>query len=77
VTPKEIQELIDALKLNPHDIVIEAVLVARVKDMDTGAVGISISATDDTDWVTQLGMLRGAEIITTCDVGKSFREGDD
>jgi 3-keto-L-gulonate-6-phosphate decarboxylase len=70
VTPEQIQELINALDLNQHDFIIEAVLVARVKDMDSGAVGISISATDDTDWVTQLGVLRAAEIITTKDVSK-------
>lgn len=70
MTPEQIQELINALDLNQHDFIIEAVLVARVKDMDSGAVGISISATDDTDWVTQLGVLRAAEIITTKDVSK-------
>lgn len=72
MTPEQVQELINALNLNQHDFVIEAVLLARVKDMDSGAVGISISATDDTDWVTQLGLLRGAEIITTSDLGRTL-----
>lgn len=71
MTPDQLQELIDALELKDHDFVVEAVLVARVKDMDSGDVGISMSATDDTDWVTQLGMLRGAEIITTADLRKT------
>ena len=76
MTPDQVQELITALQLNRHDFVIEAVLVARVKDMDSGAVGISISATDGTDWVTQLGILRVAELITTADVRK-YHDGED
>lgn len=68
MTTEEVEELVRALKLNRHDIVIEAVLIVRVKDMESGHVGISISATDDTDWVTQLGLLRGAEIVTTAGI---------
>lgn len=70
MTTEEIQELVQALKLNRHDIVLEAILVVRVKDMDSGHVGISISATNDTDWVTQLGLLKGAEIITTSGISR-------
>lgn len=76
MTPEQVQELITALELNRHDVIIEAVLVARVKDMHSGAVGISMSATDDTDWVTQLGMLRAAELITTADV-RTHHDGED
>lgn len=75
MTTEEVQELIAALKLNRHDIVVEAVLVVRVKDMESGCVGISISATDDTDWVTQLGLLRGAEIITTAGITRDHDGG--
>lgn len=64
MTPEQLQELINALELKEHDFLIEAVLVARVKDMDSGAVGISISATDDTDWITQLGVLHAALLVT-------------
>jgi hypothetical protein len=74
VTPEQVIELIAGLDLKQHDHVIEAVLLARVKNFETAAVGISMAATDDTDWVTQLGMIRGAEIITTADLRKS---GDD
>lgn len=63
MTPEQVQELITALDLNQHDFLVEAVLVARVKDMDSGSVGISISTTDDSDWVTQLGVLHGALLI--------------
>lgn len=75
MTTEEVQELVRALKLNRHDIIIEAVLVVRVKDMESGHVGISLSATDDTDWVTQLGLLRGAEIITTSDITRDHDGG--
>jgi hypothetical protein len=75
MTTEEVQELVRALKLNRHDVIIEAVLVVRVKDMESGHVGISISATDDTDWVTQLGLLRGAEIITTADITRDHDGG--
>jgi hypothetical protein len=75
MTTEEVQELVRALKLNRHDVIIEAVLVVRVKDMESGHVGISISATDDTDWVTQLGLLRGAEIITTADITRDYDGG--
>lgn len=75
MTTEEVQELVEALKLNRHDIVVEAVLVVRVKDMESGCVGISISATDDTDWVTQLGLLRGAEIITTAGITRDHDGG--
>lgn len=74
MTPEQLQELVDALNLNEHDMVIEAVLVAKVKDFDTGATGISMSATDDVEWVSQLGMLRAAEIITTRDVERTSGE---
>jgi hypothetical protein len=76
MTPTEVQELVQALKLNRHDVIIEAVLIVRVKDMESGHVGISMSATDDTDWVTQLGMLRGAEIVTTAGIARDH-DGDE
>jgi hypothetical protein len=76
MTTEEVQELVQALKLNRHDVVIEAVLAVRVKDMESGHVGISISATDDTDWVTQLGLLRGAEIITTAGIARDHYGGE-
>jgi hypothetical protein len=76
MTVDEVQELVQALKLNRHDVIIEAVLVVRVKDMESGHVGLSMSATDDTDWVTQLGMLRGAEIVTTSGIARNH-DGDE
>ena len=63
MTPEQIKELIAGLELKDHDFILEAVLVVRAKDMDSGSVGISISTTDDSDWVTQLGVLQGALLI--------------
>ena len=77
MTPEQIGELIAALDLKDHDYVIDAVLLVRVKDFDSGAVGISMAATNDVDWVGQLGLIRGAEIITTRDLHKTTREDDD
>lgn len=76
MTPEQIAELIAALDLNEHDYVIDAVLLVRVKDFDSGAVGISMSATDDVDWVVQLGILRAAELITTRDIRKTTGDDD-
>lgn len=70
MTPEQIAELIAALDLGQHDYVIDAVLLVRVKDFDSGAVGISMSATDDVDWVIQLGIIRAAELITTREIRK-------
>jgi hypothetical protein len=75
VTPEQVRDLIDALELHEHYHGIEAVLLTRVKDFESGEVGISIAATDDTDWVTQLGIIRGAEIITTANLHRTT--GDD
>jgi hypothetical protein len=65
MTPEEIAELIAALELNSTDVVVGAILIAQVKDMETSEVGISISSTDDVEWVGQLGILEAAKIITT------------
>lgn len=75
MTPDQIQELIAALKLAQHDMVIDAVLVVKTKDFDSGATGISMSATDDVDWIGQLGLLHAAQIITTRDVERT--DGED
>ena len=39
-------------------------LVAKVKDFESGDSGLSISATDGVEWVSQLGLLLGALVIT-------------
>lgn len=69
MTPDEIADQFRALELREHDVVVEAVLVAKVKDFETGSSGISMSATDGVEWVCQLGMLRAAEIITAQGIG--------
>jgi hypothetical protein len=75
VTPEEIAELIAALDLDRTDVVTGAILIAKVKDMETSAVGISISATDDVEWVGQLGIIEAAKLITTRNI-RSTLEGD-
>jgi hypothetical protein len=75
VTPEQVHDLIAALELHEHDHMIEAVLLVRVKNFESGDVGISMSATDDTDWITQLGIIRGAEIITAGNLHRTT--GDD
>ena len=71
----QVAELVAALDLKEHDYVIDAVLLARVKDFDSGVVALSISTTDDVDWVVQLGIIDAAQIITTKDLHKTT--GDD
>lgn len=46
----------DALEMRPGDQLTKAVLIAKVYDFDKGHADISTSATDDTDWVDQLGL---------------------
>ncbi|MGH3926190.1 MAG: hypothetical protein ACRDTT_25565 [Pseudonocardiaceae bacterium] len=61
---EQVRELADALGLKPSDVVVEA----KVKDFESGASGVSVGVTDDVEWVSQLGMLRAAEIITMRDI---------
>lgn len=77
MTPDQVQELIDALNLKQHDFVLEAVLIAKVKNMEDAGVAVSVSATDDVEWISQLGMLRAAEIVTTQDLRKTLGPRDE
>lgn len=60
---KEAMELWDALELEPGDIVLDAVLVARSQNVDREGTCISLAATDGVDFSRQLGMLHEGIII--------------
>lgn len=68
----EADELWKALELRDGDQVVDAILVAKVADFEHGGTGLSIAATDGVDWVTQLGILRGATLLTEagCPLGE-------
>lgn len=59
----EADQLWNALQLQNNEQVIGAVLVAKVKNFDTGTTIISTAVTDDVDWVDQVGIMRAGTLI--------------
>lgn len=60
---REAAELWEALELTNNQQVIGGVLLAKVKDFDDGVVSMSMSNTDDVDWVDQIGIMRVCTLI--------------
>jgi hypothetical protein len=56
-------EMVEQCELTEDHMVTGALLLLRVKNMETGSVGICIGNTADTDYVIQLGLLEGAKQI--------------
>lgn len=63
VTPEQIRELLDSAGLTPDSFVTGAMLIVRTKDMDSGDTSIHIGRSDDTDWITEVGMLAASNDI--------------
>lgn len=59
----EAEDLWVALDLRENQQVLEAVLIAKVSDFDTGITSISMSNTDGVDWIDQVGLIGAAKII--------------
>lgn len=60
MTPEQISELLANADIAPDLFVTKAVLIVRSKDMATGDTALHIGRSEDTDWITQVGMLVGA-----------------
>lgn len=60
---QEASELWDALELKDNQHISGAVLVAKVKDFDSGTVAVALANTENMDWVDQVGILRAGSLI--------------
>jgi hypothetical protein len=69
----EAEELWEALDLKPGDQVVEAVLIGKLVNFETGRTVISLAATDGVDWVSQGGLLWAAQRV----VDEAPIHGDD
>jgi hypothetical protein len=68
----EADKLWESLEVQDGDQVVDAVLVGKLANFTEGGTEISISATDGVDWVTQLGMLRGAVLMVENQLRRDF-----
>lgn len=49
------------LHLDPNDRVTDVLVLAKVTDMETGQVGLSM-ASNDLDWIAKIGLLTAANV---------------
>jgi hypothetical protein len=71
MTGAELGALLDAddtsLEISTNEHVEALLIIAKVRDLDTGHVSVTIAHTSDTDPVTQLGLIAAAADITSGD----------
>jgi hypothetical protein len=53
----EAADLWDGLELRENDQVAAVAIIAKVQDFETGYMNVCSATSDNTDWVTQLGLM--------------------
>lgn len=65
-----VAQLFDSLNVDPGDVILDMVLIARSQDPAQPGSVIHISATDDVDFSRQLGMLHESIVVMTHNYGE-------